>query len=84
MTDFICAYFGKGSDGKEWTITARGFGSHKQAESHGKYMMPVPGCFGFAVISEDKDAWVVFDQFSMLSGKETVTRDDFMNFTVAL
>lgn len=84
MTDFICAYFGKGSDGKEWTITARGFGSLKQAESHGKYMMPVPGCFGFAVISEDKDAWVVFDQFSMLSGKETVTRDDFMNFAVAL
>ena len=84
MTDFICAYFGKGSDGKEWTITSRGFGSLRQAESHGKYMMPVPGCFGFAVISEDKDAWVVFDQFSMLSGKETVTRDDFMNFTVAL
>tara|TARA_A100001201_G_scaffold10546_1_gene14789 strand:- start:585 stop:848 length:264 start_codon:yes stop_codon:yes gene_type:complete len=83
-TDFICAYFGKGSDGKEWTITARGFESLRQAESHGKYMMPVPGCFGFAVISEDKDAWVVFDQFSMLSGKETVTRDDFMNFTVAL
>jgi hypothetical protein len=84
MTDFICAYFGKGSDGKEWTITARGFGSLRQAESHGKYMMPVPGCFGFAVISEDKDAWVVFDQFSMLSGKETVSQDNLGNFAVAL
>jgi hypothetical protein len=41
------------------------------------------GCFGFAVISEDKDAWIVSDQFSMLSGKETVTRDDFKNFTVS-
>jgi hypothetical protein len=25
----------------------------------------------------------VFDQFSMLSGKETVTRDDFHNFKVS-
>ena len=46
-------------------------------------MMPMAGCFGFAVISEDPDAWIVFDQFSMLSGKETVTRDDFKNFTVS-
>ena len=84
MTDFICAYFGKGSDGKEWTITARGFGSLRQAESHGKYMMPVPGCFGFAVISEDIGCWNVDWDRSMLSGKETVTRDDFMNFAVAL
>ena len=78
MTDFICAYFGR-----DWTITARGFGSLKQAESHGKYMMPMAGWFGFAVISEDPDAWVVFDQFSMLSGKENITRDDFKNFTVS-
>ena len=41
MKDFICAYFGK-----DWTITARGFGSLKQAESHGKFMMPMAGCFG--------------------------------------
>ena len=78
MTDFICAYFGK-----DWTITARGFESAKQAEKHGKFMMPMAGCFGFAVISKDPDAWIVFDQFSMLSGKETVTRDDFHNFTVS-
>ena len=32
---------------------------------------------------EDPDAWVVFDQFSMLSGKENITRDDFKNFTVS-
>ena len=35
MTDFICAYFGD-----DWTITARGFSSLKQAEKHGLYMMP--------------------------------------------
>ena len=46
-------------------------------------MMPMAGCFGFAVISEDPDAWIVFDQFSMLSGKENITRDDFKNFTVS-
>ena len=40
MSDFICAYFGK-----DWTITARGFSSLKQAESHGKYMMPMAGCY---------------------------------------
>jgi len=74
MTDFICAYFGK-----DWTITARGFSSLKQAESHGKFMMPTAGVFGFAVISEDKDAWIVFDQFSMLSGKETITQDKLNN-----
>ena len=78
MKDFICAYFGK-----DWTITARGFGSLKQAESHGKYMMPMAGCFGFAVISEDPDASIVFDQFSMLSAKENITRIDFKNFTVS-
>ena len=78
MKEFICAYFGK-----DWTITARGFGSLKQAESHGKFMMPMAGCFGFAVISEDQDAWIVFDQFSMLSGKETVTRDNLNNFNVS-
>jgi hypothetical protein len=33
--------------------------------------------------AEDPDAWIVFDQFSMLSGKETVTRDDLHNFTVS-
>ena len=84
MTDFICAYFGKGSDGKEWTITARGFESLRQAESHGKYMMPVPGCFGFAVIQEDIGCWNVDWDRSMLSGKETVTQDNLGNFVIAL
>ena len=74
MRDFICAYFGK-----DWTITARGFSSLKQAEKHGLYMMPMAGCFGFAVISEDVDAWILYDQFSILSGKETVTQDKLNN-----
>ena len=74
MKDFICAYFGK-----DWTITARGFANTQEAEKHGLFMMPTPGCFGFAVISEDKDAWILYDQFSMLSGKETVTQDKLNN-----
>jgi hypothetical protein len=78
MSDFICVYFGK-----DWSINARGFGSLRQAESHGKYMMPMAGCFGFAVISENSDSWVLFDQFSMLSGKETVTKDNLGNFAVS-
>ena len=74
MKDFICAYFGK-----DWTITARGFANTQEAEKHGLFMMPTPGCFGFAVISEDEDAWILYDQFSMLSGKETVTQDKLNN-----
>ena len=77
MKDFICAYFGK-----DWTITARGFGSLRQAESHGKYMMPMAGCFGFAVIEEDIGCWNVDWDRSMLSGKETVTRDNLNNFKI--
>ena len=68
MQDFICVYFGK-----DWAINARGFSSARQAENHGKYMMPVPGCFGFAVIEEGKSSWDVDYDHSMLSGKETVT-----------
>ena len=80
MSDFICTYFGS-----DWSITARGFSSLKQAEKHGLYMMPVPGCFGFAVISENEDAWVVFDQFSVLSGKEIITQDKVNNtFNVSI
>jgi hypothetical protein len=80
MTDFICTYFGK-----DWSITARGFSSLRQAEKHGLYMMPVPGCFGFAVISENKDAWIVYDQFSVLSGKEIIKQDKLNNkFTVTI
>jgi len=74
-TDFICAYFGKGSDGKEWTITARGFASLKDAESHGKFMMPTAGVFGFAVIQETKDWWQVRDDYSILPDNVSVTQD---------
>ena len=81
-TDFICAYFGKGSDGKEWTITARGFGSLKQAEKHGLFMMPVPGCFGFAVISENEDSWNLYTDYSILPDNVSVTQGDLNNYNV--
>jgi hypothetical protein len=81
-TDFICAYFGKGSDGKEWTITARGFASLKQAEKHGLFMMPVPGCFGFAVISENEDSWILYTDYSILPDNVSVTQDDLNNYNV--
>ena len=77
--DFICAYFGS-----DWTITARGFGSLKQAESHGKYMMPMAGCFGFAVIAQDDKMWTLREDFSVLSGKETITQTDLQNFNIAI
>ena len=80
--DFICAYFGKGSDGKEWTITARGFGSLKQAEKHGLFMMPVPGCFGFAVISENEDSWNLYTDYSILPDNVSVTQGDLNNYNV--
>ena len=64
MRDFICVYFGK-----DWAINARGFTSARQAESHGKYMMPVPGCFGFVVIKEDIGCWNVDWDRSMFQVK---------------
>ena len=70
MPEFICAYFGK-----DWTITARGFSSAKQAEKHGLFMMPTAGVFGFAVIARD--------DFSVLSGKETITQTDLNNFAIS-
>ena len=81
-TDFICAYFGKGSDGEEWTITARGFASLKQAEKHGLFMMPVPGCFGFAVISENEDSWILYTDYSVLPDNVSVTQSDLNNYNV--
>ena len=78
MTDFICAYFGK-----DWTITARGFATAKQAESHGKFMMPTAGVFGFAVIAQDDKMWTLREDFSMLSGNETVTQTDLNNFNIS-
>ena len=77
MNDFICAYFGK-----DWTITARGFATAKQAEKHGKFMMPTAGVFGFAVIAEDADGWQLNPDCSMLSGKEKVIQDDLNNFKI--
>ena len=78
MKDFICVYFGK-----DWAINARGFASARQAEKHGLYMMPVPGCFGFAVIEEGKSSWDVNWDRSMLSGKETVSLDNLGNFAIS-
>jgi hypothetical protein len=74
MTDFICAYFGS-----DWTITARGFSSARQAEKHGLYMMPVPGCFGFAVIQESEKGWEVCDDHSILSPVSKVTQNIGLN-----
>jgi hypothetical protein len=80
--DFICAYFGGDQSGITWTISARGFASLRQAEKHGLYMMPMAGCFGFAVISEDEDAWILYDQFSMLPNNVSVGKDDLNNYNV--
>ena len=74
MNDFICAYFGS-----DWTITARGFSSARQAEKHGLYMMPVPGCFGFAVIEESEKGWEVCDDRSILSPNNKVTQTNDLN-----
>jgi len=75
MTDFICAYFGGDQSGITWTITARGFASLKQAEKHGLYMMPMAGCFGFAVIEEDISCWNVDWDRSILPDNVSVTQD---------
>ena len=77
MNDFTCAYFGK-----DWTITARGFATAKQAEKHGLFMMPTAGVFGFAVIAESDNGWQLDEFHSMLSGKEKVIQDDLNNFKI--
>ena len=84
MTDFICAYFGGDQSGITWTITARGFASLKQAEKHGLYMLPSAGVFGFAVIAEHEDDWVLYDQFSILPPNVSVGQDsnNLNNYTV--
>ena len=74
MTDFICAYFGS-----DWTITARGFSSARQAEKHGLYMMPTAGVFGFAVIQEAEKGWEVCDECSILSPASKVTQNIGLN-----
>ena len=79
MTDFICAYFGK-----DWTITARGFANTQEAEKHGLFMMPTPGCFGFAVIAENDimEGWQLRLERSMLSPNERVIKDDLNNYKI--
>ena len=79
MTDFICAYFGS-----DWTITARGFSSARQAEKHGLYMMPTAGVFGFAVIRENENGWKVCDDRSILSPNNKVTQSDLNTFNVSV
>lgn len=83
MTDFICAYFGGDQSGITWTITARGFASLKQAEKHGLFMLPTAGVFGFAVIAEHEDDWVLYDSYSMLPPNVSVAMKDFNNFEVS-
>lgn len=84
MTDFICAYFGGDQSGITWTITARGFASLRQAEKHGLFMLPTAGVFGFAVIAEHEDDWVLYDQFSILPPNVSVGQDpkQLNNFSV--
>lgn len=79
MKDFICAYFGK-----DWTITARGFGSAKQAEKHGLYMMPMAGCFGFVVVEETEESWTVNDNMSIHPPVWSITRTDLNNYTITV
>ena len=76
-TEFVCAYFGS-----DWTITARGFASAAMAEKHGLYMMPMAGCFGFAVISENEDAWILYTDYSVLPDNVSVTQGDLNNYNV--
>lgn len=82
MTDFICAYFGGDQSGITWTITVRGFGSLKQAEKHGLYMMPTAGVFGFAVIAEHKDDWVLYTDYSIMPNNVSVSQDVLNGYNV--
>lgn len=80
MKDFICAYFGK-----DWTITARGFSSVRQAEKHGLYMLPTAGVFGFAVIAENGSEWKLQSVDSILPPNASVIQDpkDCLNYIVS-
>ena len=82
MTDFICAYFGGDQSGITWTITSRGFASLKQAEKHGFYMMPMAGCFGFAVIAEGHGMWTLREDLSILPNNISVGKDNSNNYSV--
>jgi len=84
MKDFICAYFGKGSNGKLWTITARGFANTQEAEKHGLFMMPTPGVQGFAVIAENDivEGWQLRLERSLLSPINRVIQDELNNYKI--
>ena len=77
VTDFICVYFGNDTQnpGKWWNITARGFISARAAESHGRYMMPTAGVFGFAVIKETDNTWELIEDRSMLPPHYSIGTD---------
>ena len=80
MTDYICCYFGS-----DWSISARGFSSARSAEQHGLYMMPMAGCFGFAVIHEDpyyEGGWALRRDESILPNIARIKRDDLCNYTI--
>ena len=79
MRDFICAYFGK-----DYTITARGFANSQEAEKHGKFMMPTPGVFGYAVIAENdiEEGWQLRLERSLLSPKDRVIQSDINTYKI--
>ena len=47
-------------------------------------MLPTAGVFGFAVIAEHEDDWVLYDQFSILPPNVSVGQDpkQLNNFSV--
>jgi hypothetical protein len=75
---FVCLYFGKQEQlsSEWWNITARGFYSAKDAERHGKYMMPTAGVLGFAVIKENEDSWELIERESMLPSNYSLSCDN--------
>ena len=77
MTDFVCVYFGK-----DWCINARGFANVSDANKHGLFMMPTPGCFGFAVIVHGKGFWQVREDQSIMPDTMKVEMGDNNNFVI--
>jgi hypothetical protein len=47
-------------------------------------MMPMPGCFGFAVIAENdlQEGWQLRLERSMLSPNNKVVQDDLNNYKI--
>ena len=63
-------------------LTARGFASPKQAEKHGLFMMPMAGCFGFAVIAEDDNMWTLREDLSILPDNFSIGQDELNGYKV--